>query len=154
MLKLLENSLVLRTREFTDIFITFDEIYLVFTSKKSISSMYSITSISSEKAKLGISTADLFKLLCLQIGMRWFFLLYLFLFIFFFYFYLFCLFFLLFFLIGSLEYLDIVLSEIKDMSETAFSAPFSLTLNETTLSELVKFYFLKKIHGRIPILFH
>ena len=26
-----ENSLVLRTREFTDIFITFDEIYLVFT---------------------------------------------------------------------------------------------------------------------------
>ena len=33
-LKISENSLVLRTREFTDIFITFDEIYLVFTSKK------------------------------------------------------------------------------------------------------------------------
>ena len=30
-LKIIENSLVLRTREFTDIFITFDEIYLVFT---------------------------------------------------------------------------------------------------------------------------
>ena len=34
----------------------------------------------------------------------------------------------LFFLIVSLEYFDIVLSEMKDMSETAFSAPFSLTL--------------------------
>ena len=33
-LKISENSLVLRTREFTDIFITFDEIYLVFTLKK------------------------------------------------------------------------------------------------------------------------
>ena len=34
-LKISENSLVLlRTREFTDIFITFDEIYLVFISKK------------------------------------------------------------------------------------------------------------------------
>ena len=33
-LKISENSLVLRTREFTDIFITLDEIYLVFTSKK------------------------------------------------------------------------------------------------------------------------
>ena len=33
-LKISENSLVLRTREFTDIFITFDEIDLVFTSKK------------------------------------------------------------------------------------------------------------------------
>ena len=33
-LKISENSLVLRTREFVDIFITFDEIYLVFTSKK------------------------------------------------------------------------------------------------------------------------
>ena len=33
-LKISENSLVLRTREFTDIFIKFDEIYLVFTSKK------------------------------------------------------------------------------------------------------------------------
>ena len=33
-LKLSEVSLVLRTREFTDIFITFDEIYLVFSSKK------------------------------------------------------------------------------------------------------------------------
>ena len=33
-LKISENSLVLRTCEFTDIFITFDEIYLVFTSKK------------------------------------------------------------------------------------------------------------------------
>ena len=33
-LKISENSLVLRTREFTDIFITFDEIYLVVTSKK------------------------------------------------------------------------------------------------------------------------
>ena len=32
-LKITENSLELRTREFTDIFITFDEIYLVFTSK-------------------------------------------------------------------------------------------------------------------------
>ena len=29
-----EISLVLHTREFTDIFITVDEIYLVFTSKK------------------------------------------------------------------------------------------------------------------------
>ena len=28
-LKISENSLVLRTREFTDIFITFDEIYIV-----------------------------------------------------------------------------------------------------------------------------
>ena len=72
-----------------------------------------------------------------------------------FFFYIFIYFvFLLFFLIGSLEHLDIVLSETKDISETAFSAPFSLTLNETTLSELVKFYFLKKLHGRIPILFH
>ena len=33
-LKISENTLVLRTREFTDIFIAFDEIYLVFTSKK------------------------------------------------------------------------------------------------------------------------
>ena len=33
-LKISVNSLVLRTREFTDIFITFDEIYLVFTLKK------------------------------------------------------------------------------------------------------------------------
>ena len=33
-LKISENSLVLCTREFNDIFITFDEIYLVFTSKK------------------------------------------------------------------------------------------------------------------------
>ena len=33
-LKISENSLVLRTREYTDIFITFDETYLVFTSKK------------------------------------------------------------------------------------------------------------------------
>ena len=32
-LKISENSLALRTGEFTDIFITFDEIYLVFTSK-------------------------------------------------------------------------------------------------------------------------
>ena len=37
-------------------------------------------------------------------------------------------FFPLFFLTDSVEYLDIVLSEIKDMSETAFSALFSLTL--------------------------
>ena len=34
MLKISEISLVLRTREFTDIVITFDEIYLVITSKK------------------------------------------------------------------------------------------------------------------------
>ena len=40
-----------------------------------------------------------------------------------------------FFLTDSLEYLNIVLSEIKDMSGTAFSAPFSLTLKESTLSE-------------------
>ena len=33
-LKISENSLVLRIREFADIVITFDEIYLVFTSKK------------------------------------------------------------------------------------------------------------------------
>ena len=33
-LKISEISLVLCTSEFTDIFITFDEIYLVFTSKK------------------------------------------------------------------------------------------------------------------------
>ena len=39
------------------------------------------------------------------------------------------------FLTDSLENLDIVLSEIKDMSETALSAPFSLTLKETKLSE-------------------
>ena len=32
-LKILAISLVLRTREITDIFNTFDEIYLVFTSK-------------------------------------------------------------------------------------------------------------------------
>ena len=31
--------------EFTDIFITFDEIYLVFTSKKEISSIYHMTSL-------------------------------------------------------------------------------------------------------------
>ena len=40
MLKISANLLVLRTREFAVIFITFDEIYLVFTSKKLISSMY------------------------------------------------------------------------------------------------------------------
>ena len=34
LLKISEISLVLHTREFTDIFITFDEIYLIFTSKK------------------------------------------------------------------------------------------------------------------------
>ena len=33
-LKISVTSLVLRTREITDIFNTFDEIYLVFTSKK------------------------------------------------------------------------------------------------------------------------
>ena len=33
-LKISAISLVLRTREITDIFNTFDEIYLVFTSKK------------------------------------------------------------------------------------------------------------------------
>ena len=33
-LKISANSLVLCTREITDIFNTFDEIYLVFTSKK------------------------------------------------------------------------------------------------------------------------
>ena len=33
-LKISAISLVLRTREITDIFYTFDEIYLVFTSKK------------------------------------------------------------------------------------------------------------------------
>ena len=33
-LRISEISFVLRTCEFTDIFITFDEIYLVFTSKK------------------------------------------------------------------------------------------------------------------------
>ena len=37
--------------------------------------------------------------------------------------------------IYSLEYIDIVLLEIKDMPETAFSAPFSFTLKGTTLSE-------------------
>ena len=41
----------------------------------------------------------------------------------------------LFFLIDSLKYLDVVLSKIKEMPETAFSAPFSSTLKETTLSE-------------------
>ena len=41
----------------------------------------------------------------------------------------------LFFLIDFVEYPDIVLSEIKDISETACSAPFSLMLKETTLSE-------------------
>ena len=44
-------------------------------------------------------------------------------------------FFSLFFLIGSLEYLDIVLSEIIDMCETAFSAQFCLALKETTSFE-------------------
>ena len=34
-----------------------------------------------------------------------------------------------------MKYLGIVLSEIKDMSESAFSAPFSLTQKEMTLSE-------------------
>ena len=34
MLKISQTSLVLRTRELTDIFITFDGIYLVFISKK------------------------------------------------------------------------------------------------------------------------
>ena len=33
-MKISENSLMLRTREFTNIFISFNEIYLVFTSKK------------------------------------------------------------------------------------------------------------------------
>ena len=41
----------------------------------------------------------------------------------------------LFCLIDSLKYLDIVLSEIENMPETAFSAPFSSTLKEMTLSE-------------------
>ena len=42
----------------------------------------------------------------------------------------------LFFLIDCLEYLDIVLLEIKDIkSKTAFGALFSLTLKEMTLSE-------------------
>ena len=41
----------------------------------------------------------------------------------------------LFFLIDSLKYLDIVLSEIEDMLETAVSVRFSSTLKETTLSE-------------------
>ena len=36
----------------------------------------------------------------------------------------------------SPEYLDIVLSEMNDRSETAFRVPFSLTLKETTFSEL------------------
>ena len=38
------------------------------------------------------------------------------------------------FSIDSPKYLDIVLLEIKDVSEPAFSAPFSCTLKETTLS--------------------
>ena len=38
-LKISAISLVLRIREITDIFNTFDEIYLVFISKKYISSM-------------------------------------------------------------------------------------------------------------------
>ena len=38
-LEISEFSLVLRTREITDIFNTFDRIYLVFTSKKQISSI-------------------------------------------------------------------------------------------------------------------
>ena len=38
-------------------------------------------------------------------------------------------------LIYSLEYLDIVLSAIEDISEIAFSATFNLTLNKMTLSE-------------------
>ena len=70
-----------------------------------------------QKTKLGTLTPDLFKLFCLENGMRQFFI------------------FSLFFLIDSLEYLDIVLSEINDMTGTAISAPFSLTLKETTLSE-------------------
>ena len=40
MLKISAISLVLRTREITDIFNTFDEIYLVFTSKKSKYPLY------------------------------------------------------------------------------------------------------------------
>ena len=44
-------------------------------------------------------------------------------------------FFLSFFLIASVEYIDIVLSEIKDISESILSASFSLTLKETTLCE-------------------
>ena len=47
-LKISVNSLVLRTREFTDIFITFDEIYLVFTSKKVNILMY-LTRLTSKK---------------------------------------------------------------------------------------------------------
>ena len=39
-LKTLKFSFVLHTRENSDVFNTLDEIYLVFTSKKSISSMY------------------------------------------------------------------------------------------------------------------
>ena len=42
-LKTSKFSLVLRTRENSDIFNSLDEIYLVFTSKKQISSMYLIT---------------------------------------------------------------------------------------------------------------
>ena len=59
----------------------------------------------------------------------------------------------LFFLIDFLKYLDIVLSEIKDMPKTAFSAPYILTLKETTLSERVgggysfKIYFKKFLRG-------
>ena len=41
----------------------------------------------------------------------------------------------LFFLIDSLKYLDIVLSEIEEMLETAVNVRFSSTLKETTLSE-------------------
>ena len=40
-------------------------------------------------------------------------------------------------MIDSIDYLDIVFLEIKDLSETAFSAPFRLTLKEMTLSEQV-----------------
>ena len=62
----------------------------------------------------------------------------------------------LFFLIDCLEYLDIVLLEIKDIkSKTAFGALFSLTLKEMTLSGcILKIYLRKFLHGKFLISFH
>ena len=50
-LKISAILLVLRTREITDIFNTFDEIYLVFTSKTKISCIYSEKSINFDRLR-------------------------------------------------------------------------------------------------------
>ena len=60
-----------------------------------------------------------------------------------------------FFLIDSLKYLDSVLIEIKNMFQTAFSAPYSLLLKERTLKErtnLNRGYSLKNLNKNLSII--